>query len=389
MCEYGLDERGLLRMNLRGRAGWKIVAQVAVLALATVAMGQADGAKSSSANAHVILVMTDGLRWQEVFRGADESLLVPSRYYDGRSVTELKKNYLAATPEARREKLMPFLWSTFIPQGQIYGDRDAGSDASVTNGFNFSYPGYSETLTGHGDPRINSNDNKPNPNLTVLAWLNKQPGLEGKVAAFGAWGVISAVVNPERCDCVTNSAYEPLKMTPTTPRLDLLNAIKAETPRMWEDEAFDTLTFHTAMEYLRVKQPRVLFLSLGDTDEWAHAGNYGEYLNSAHRSDAYLKQIWDEVQSMPEYRGNTTLIFLTDHGRGNAPNGWKTHGQKTPESKYIFMGFMGRGVPAMGARTKVPPVTQSQVAATLAKYLGLDWNAEEKKAGKPVADALQ
>jgi arylsulfatase A-like enzyme len=158
---------------------------------------------------------------------------------------------------------------------------------------------------------------------------------------------------------------------------------------MWEDEAFDTLTFHTAMEYIRMKKPRVLFLSLGDTDEWAHAGNYGEYLNSAHRTDAYLKQLWDELQAMPEYRGNTTMIFLTDHGRGSAPEGWKTHGQKTPESKYIFMGFMGRGVPGKGVRTKVAPVTQSQVAATLAAYLGLDWNAEEKKADKPVSDALR
>ncbi|OJV41680.1 MAG: hypothetical protein BGO25_18610 [Acidobacteriales bacterium 59-55] len=367
-----------------------VVQAMVVLGLATAGMAQRGVAKTEgSTNAHVILVMTDGLRWQEVFRGADESLLVPARYFDGRSVAGLKQEYLAATPEQRREKLMPFLWSTFIPQGQIYGDRDKGSDAFVTNGFDFSYPGYSETLTGHGDPRIDSNDNKPNPNMTVLGWLNKQPGLEGKVAAFGAWDVISAVVNPEQCGCVANAGYEPLKITPSTPRLDLLNSIKAETPRMWEDEAFDTLTFHTAMEYIRVKKPRVLFLSLGDTDEWAHAGNYGEYLNSAHRADAYLKQLWDELQSMPEYRGKTTMIFLTDHGRGSAPEGWKTHGQKTPESKYIFMGFMGRGVPRKGVRTNVGAVTQSQVAATLAAYLGLDWDAVEKKAGKPVAAALQ
>ena len=377
-------------MQMERFRSWKIAVQgMVVLTLATATMAQS-GARQAEAskNAHVILVMTDGLRWQEVFRGADESLLVPARYYDGRSVTGLKQEYLAATPEQRREKLMPFLWSTFIPQGQIYGDRDKGSDAFVTNGFDFSYPGYSETLTGHGDPRIDSNDNKPNPNMTVLGWLNKQPGLEGKVAAFGAWDVISAVVNPEQCGCVANAGYEPLKITPSTPRLDLLNAIKAETPRMWEDEAFDTVTFHTAMEYIRVKKPRVLFLSLGDTDEWAHAGNYGEYLNSAHRTDAYMKQLWDELQSMPEYRGNTTMIFLTDHGRGSAPEGWKTHGQKTPESKYIFMGFIGRGVPSRGVRTNVGVVTQSQVAATLAAYLGLDWNAVEEKAGKPVADAL-
>ncbi|MBS1820647.1 MAG: phosphoglyceromutase, partial [Acidobacteria bacterium] len=154
-----------------------------LLTMIVLALG-ADAYAQSANDARVVLVMTDGMRWQEIFRGADESLLTKDRYYKGRSVDELRKKYLAGTAEERRQALMPFLWSTFIPQGQIYGDRDAGSEASVTNGFNFSYPGYSETLTGHGDPRIDSNDDKPNPNLTVLAWLSKQPGFQGKVAAF-------------------------------------------------------------------------------------------------------------------------------------------------------------------------------------------------------------
>lgn len=376
-------------MNIVGRASWKIVTRVVVLTLTAAAMAQGGGGQKSAAKARVVLVMTDGLRWQEVFRGADESLITPARYFDGRSVAELKEQYLAATPEVRREKLMPFLWSTFIPRGQIYGDRDAGSDASVTNGFNFSYPGYSETLTGHGDPRIDSNDNKPNPNVTVLEWLNKQPGLKGSVAAFGAWDTISGIVNVQRCRCVVNTGYAPLQMTPATPRSNLLNAMKAATPKIWDDEPFDAPTFYTAMEYIKAKKPRVIFLSLGETDEWAHGGNYGEYLNSAHRVDAYMKQMWDELQSMPEYRGNTTMIFLTDHGRGDAPEEWKSHGQKIPASKYIFMGFMGPGVPKMGVRSNVPGVTQSQVAATLAEYFRLNWNAAEKQAGKPVAEALR
>jgi hypothetical protein len=340
-------------------------------------------------DARVVLVMTDGMRWQEVFRGADASLLVPERYFDKRDVSELREKYLAVTPEERRKKLMPFLWGTFVPQGQIYGDRDAGSDASVTNGFNFSYPGYSETLTGHGDPRVDSNDAKPNPNVTVLEWVNQQPGFQGKVAAFGAWGTISAIVNGERCGCVANSAYAPLEMTPMTDRMRLLNELKRDSPRVWEDESFDAPTFYTAMEYIREKKPRVVFLSLGETDDWAHAGNYGEYLESAHRVDAYMKRMWDELESMPEYKGKTTMIFLVDHGRGSVPEEWKSHGQKVPESKYIFMGFMGRGVPLMGLREHVAPVTQSQVAATLARYLGLDWNAAEKQAGKPIADAVK
>ena len=334
---------------------------------------------------NVVLVMTDGLRWQELTRGADESLLTAQRPDASRDVEALKQRFVAPSAEERRRKLMPFIWSTLIPQGQLFGDRDAGSDAIVTNGFNFSYPGYSETLTGHGDPRIHSNDNVANPNVTVLEWLNRQSGFEHKVAAFGAWEVIAGIVNADRCGCVVNAGYDPFLMTPMTPRLDLLNAWKADSPRVWEDEPFDAPTFYTAMEYVRVKHPRVLFLSLGETDDWAHSGNYGEYLLSIHRVDHYLERLWTALQSMPEYRGNTTLIFTTDHGRGSDAEGWKSHGQELPESKYIFIGVMGAGVPASGLRAQAQPVTQSQIAATLAQLLGRDWNAVEPRAGKPLA----
>ena len=349
-----------------------------------------EGSKArEAAERRVVLVMTDGLRWQEMFRGADETLLVPKRYYDGRSVDALKKSYLAPTAEERRERLMPFVWKTMVPQGQMYGDRDQGSEAYVTNGLNFSYPGYSETLTGHGDPRIDSNDNKPNPNVTVLEWLNQQPGLQGKVAAFGAWDVISGIVNAGRCGFPVNAGYQPFAMSPMTPRLEMLNQWKAATPRIWDDEPFDAPTFYTAMEYVKAKQPRLLFLSLGETDDWAHMGNYGEYLDSAHRVDTYLERLWDALQAMPEYRGKTTMIFLTDHGRGDGPEDWTSHGQKVPDSKNIFLGMMGAGVPALGERKNVEAVTQSQVAATLAAYLGLDWDAVERQAGRPVADAVR
>lgn len=338
-----------------------------------------------TAPAHnVLIVMTDGLRWQEVFRGADAALLTPKTYWEDRNPDPLRQQFLAATPEVRRAKLLPFLWGTVVPGGEIYGDLDAGSDAHVTNGFNFSYPGYSETLTGHGDPRINSNDNKPNPNTTVLEFLNQQPGLQGQVAAFGAWEVIAGVVNAQRCGFPVNVSYDPLRLTPSTPTLDLLNAIKAESPKVWNDESFDAPTFQTALEYLKLRQPRVLFLSLGETDDWAHAGNYGEYLLSAHRFDADLAQLWTTVQSMPEYRGNTTLIVLTDHGRGSDSENWKNHGQKIPDSKNIWIAMLGPGIPAHGIEHNSTPVTQSQIAATAARLLGQNWNAAEQKAAQPL-----
>jgi hypothetical protein len=336
---------------------------------------------------HVIFVMTDGLRWQEVFDGADASLM---NKRNGKVANEaaLKKAYWRETPEARREVLMPFLWTLMAKEGQIFGDREKGSDAFVTNGFFFSYPGYNETLCGFADPRIHSNDNVPNPNVTVLEWLRNRPSFHGEIGAFGAWNVIAAVFNPQRSGIVTNAGWGAFTGMDSTPKLELLNRLKTETPRYWDDEPFDAIPFYTALEYLQQKKPAILYVSLGETDDWAHEGKYTEYLDSAHRVDAYVKGLWELAQSMPEYRGNTTLIFSPDHGRGKAPHKWKDHGQKIPDSKYIWMAFMGPDTPALGERANIPPVTQSQIAATLAALLGEDYAADVSKAGKPIADVL-
>jgi len=337
---------------------------------------------------HIIFVMTDGLRWQEVFRGAEESLM---NRQNGKVKNEaaLKKTYWRDSAEERREVLMPFVWQVMAKQGQIFGNRDKGSDAFVTNHMFFSYPGYSETLCGFpDDAHIHSNDNVPNPNVTVLEWLKNRPNFQGDIATFGAWEVIANVFNPERSHLEANAGYAPLMLTPSTPELDLLNHFKAETPHIWEDEAFDAIPFYTAVDYMKAKHPRVLYLSLGETDDWAHAGQYTDYLDSTHRVDAYLRALWELAQSIPEYRGNTTLIFSPDHGRGNAPHRWKDHGQKIPDSKYIWMAYLGPDTRPLGERSKIAPVTQSQIAATLAAFLGEDYAADVPKAGKPIADVL-
>ncbi len=336
---------------------------------------------------NVILVMTDGLRWQEVFRGAD-AVLMTKENGAVEDPAALRKLYWRETPQARRAALMPFLWGTVAVQGQIYGNRDRGSEAYVTNGHNFSYPGYSETLCGFADSRIASNDNVPNPNVTVLEWLNRKPAFQGKVAAFGAWDVIASAANGARGGFVANAGYEALTAPPVTREIALLNRLKADT-RIWDGEPFDSFPFHTAIEYLKLHRPRVLFLSLGETDEWAHAGNYEQYLRSARRVDQFLEELWSTVQAMPEYRGSTTLIFLPDHGRGEAPVEWKSHGEKVPDSRYIWTAFLGPDTPARGERVNVPAVTQNQIAATLSALLGEDYGGAVEQAGKPVDGVLR
>ena len=340
---------------------------------------------------NVVLVMIDGMRWQEVFHGADSKLLetlgsdMPG---DAKERADLaRQRYARATEAERRQALMPFMWSVISSQGQLFGNRDLGSDSHVINGFNFSYPGYSETLTGLADPRVDSNDNVPNPNPTVFEWLNERPDFAGKVAAFGAWEVFNGIFRSQKCGFVVNAGYDPLTAIPATPRLDLLNTLKRETVRIWADEPFDPVPFHTAMEYVEAKKPRVLFVGLGETDDWAHAGSYAEYLNAAHLADEYLRQIWELMQSMPEYRGKTTLIVLPDHGRGMGVK-WTDHGQKVPASMQTWMAFLGPDTPPLGERKQALPVTESQIAATLAALLGQDYRATFPKAGVPIADVM-
>jgi hypothetical protein len=348
----------------------------------------AASAQTSANKTHNILfVMTDGMRWQEMFHGADPTLLTPERNWHGRSVDGLKKQFLVGTPEENRTALMPFVWGTIARQGQIYGDRDEGSQMYVTNGLNFSYPGYNETLTGYPNAAIDSNDPIPNPHATVLEWLNNKPAFHGQVAAFAAWDVFTGIFNAGRCGFPVNVSYDPLTIIPMTPQLKLINEWKAESPKVWDDESFDAPTFYTAVEYIKAKKPRVLFLSLGETDDWAHANEYGEYLLAAHRADDYLRRLWDMLQSMPEYKDNTTLVFLTDHGRGSGPKDWTDHGQKIPDSKNMWAMFLGPDTPALGIRKHIPDVTQGQIAATVAQFLGENYDASVPEAAKPIAAA--
>jgi hypothetical protein len=300
----------------------------------------------------------------------------------------LKREFWRDSAAARREALMPFLWTVIAKQGQVYGNRDLGSDAYVTNGMNFSYPGYSEIFCGFPDDRIDSNDKNHNPNVSVLEWLQNKPGYKGRIAAFGAWDLFPYILNVPRSGLMVNAGYDPLNLSPMTPQLELLNRLKVETG-IWGGESLDAPTFRTTEEYLKAKRPRVLYLSLGETDEWAHGGRYDLYLKALHRVDEYVRELWEMVQQMPEYRGSTSLILGVDHGRGTAPEEWKGHGQKVPDSKYVWMAFLGPDTPALGERSKVEAVTQSQVAATLAALLGEDYAGAVPKAGKPIADVVR
>jgi hypothetical protein len=350
-----------------------------------LASGLAEQPKKATRN--VVLVTQDGVRWQEVFRGAEAALL-SSENGGVTDVGAIRRDFWRDTLEARRQALMPFFWTVVAGQGQLYGNADNGSPAKVANGMNFSYPGYNEILTGFSDPRIDSNDKRPNPNMTVFEWLDRRPAYRGKVSAVGSWDLYPFIFNVQRSGLYLNAGWVPLEGPSLTESQAVLNKLIAQAPRMWDDCRDDGFTFQVALEHVTRSRPRVLYIGLGDTDEHAHNGRYDKYLRALHDTDANLKLLWDLLQSQPEYRGTTSMIVTTDHGRGDPPRGWRDHGAETKGSEAIWMAIIGPDTPNLGERTNTTLVTQGQVAATIAALLGEDYRADVPQAAKPIKDAI-
>ena len=85
--------------------------------------------------------------------------------------------------------------------------------------------------------------------------------------------------------------------------------------------------FHGALQYLEAHDPRVLYLALGDTDEWAHAGRYDRYLDAVRRvGPLAARAVGDAGRRARAGPGQTSLLVTTDHGRGDGPQGWGQHG---------------------------------------------------------------
>jgi len=201
-------------------------------------------------------------------------------------------------------------------QGQIFGNQAKGSVAVVTNGMAFSYPGYNEMLTGHPDPRIDRNEFGINPNLTMFEWLNRMSEFRGKVAVYGTWNVFKDIFNEQRSGRVMQAGWDLPGKEKLTPRQALLNELYQSTTRFDGDDLFNSFLQVPLLDYVKADHPRVLFVGYGETDNWAHQGRYDLVLESAHGFDHFVQQLWEVMQSMPEYRDQTTFILTTDHGRG-------------------------------------------------------------------------
>ena len=297
---------------------------------------------------NIIIISTDGYRWQELFKGMDSSIANNPKFNQGDS------SYIF-------EKYRKF-----------------DNKVNNANPHWFSYPGYSEIMTGFADTAIDSNEHPPNPHVTVLEFLNRQPKFKNKVVAFGAWNAFDRILNQQRSGIPVFSAFDTIGGKNPTANEKLINAMMQESYRPFGNaECLDVFTHFAAMEYLKTKKPKVLYIAYGETDEWAHHSQYRSYLDAARLVDEWIKQIWNFIQNDPQYRNKTAVFITTDHGRGDInKEEWTSHGSSIADAYEIWFAAIGTGVNAGGEQKNNVQLHQDQFAQTIAKLLGYTYKAK-------------
>ncbi|WP_100313525.1 phosphoglyceromutase [Thermoflavifilum aggregans] len=323
---------------------------------------------------NLVIVTFDGMRWQEIFSGVDSVLLHDAAYT--RDPDEMQRLYWDASPQVRREKLFPFIWGVIAHDGQLFGNRILGNDMNVANVYHFSYPGYNEIFTGYADFWVNSNNKIPNPNRNVLGFLNNKPLYHNHVAAFTSWSVFPYILNKWESGIYVNADEDSLP--DATPELQLLNLLQRLTAKPL-DLRPDIFTYAAAKEYLKAYHPRVLYIAFDETDDYAHAGMYDQYIKSAHAEDGMIRDLWAYLQQDPFYAGQTVLLLTCDHGRGTG-DAWRNHGTFTKGSSAIWMAVMGPGIAPTGEHAEPARYHQKQIAATIAQILGFTFQTDHRVA---------
>ena len=355
-----------------------------LIALATL------GAPAPSAQAppprNVILITLDGARTQEIFGGLDLDVLRAGLKKDETvEQTRAYQQYWADTPEGRRARVMPFFWNEWMTaEGSIAGNRSRGSRFGIRNTKRFSYPGYAEILTGEPhDAVIDSNDNKRYAFPTVLEILQRRLGLgREQVAAFGSWETFRWITASKADAFLVNAGYQAFSSSDADASRWSREQFEAHSP--WDSVRHDMFTFRLALAHLKTARPRVLYLALGETDDWAHGERYDRVLQTLGLTDAWFKELWTWLQNDPQYRGNTSILITVDHGRGRTAADWGRHGEKIDGAQETWLAAIGPDWPRRGEWTDAPDAYADQVAATLAKTMGVDLRADVPSAGAPL-----
>lgn len=147
--------------------------------------------------------------------------------------------------------------------------------------------------------------------------------------------------------------YENLLFTPPAVQSSLQAAKLTELLHLSVDDfarhaktltSADELSVYVMRQLMHRFAPSLLWITLHDMDI-AHSGAYSLYLEGIRRTDRLCAEIWQMIESDPEYKGRTTMLILPDFGRDSdysaSGNGFQHHRTGDPLSRTTWMLAMG------------------------------------------------
>jgi hypothetical protein len=148
----------------------------------------------------------------------------------------------------------------------------------------------------------------------------------------------------------------------------------------------DELSVYIVKQLMKKESPSLVWLTMHDIDI-AHSGAYSLYIDAIRRTDRLCAELWQAVQSEPEYVGNTTMLILPDFGRdgdGDAGgNGFQHHRTGDPASRTTWMMALGAG-----ARPGVvydSPVQSIDLVPSIGGMMGF---TAAQSQGRPIRELL-
>ncbi len=148
----------------------------------------------------------------------------------------------------------------------------------------------------------------------------------------------------------------------------------------------DELSVFIARQLMQQQAPSLLWITLHDIDI-AHSGAYSLYIDGIRRSDRLCAEIWQAIETNPEYKGRTTMFILPDFGRDSdlnpGGNGFQHHRTGDALSRTTWMMVMGPGVRQNVVVDR--PVDSLDLVPTLGSLLGF---SPKLAKGQPLREVL-
>ena len=230
-------------------------------------------AEQERSESAVVLVVVDGVRWQEVFGGADRTLA--------------EARGLSTVAWASPSLLMPNLQRAIETSGMAIGAPGHGAEIAATGPRFISMPGYLEMFCGRPDPTCDGNDCPRGPARSIVDDVRERSGADD-VAVIASWPAIARASSADPTGYVLSAGRA------IVGRADVLRAdadLAALLDRGARAKAFpgegdyrpDAFTARIALRTLADVRPRFLFVGLGDADEYGHRNDYHGYLEAVRR----------------------------------------------------------------------------------------------------------